>query len=321
VLTFLAAGSPVAAPVEATAQEGEGLLVLVDAWAATPRNNHVGYAFRDVGSLAGGGEVTTISHASQLVPRIYVGWRLSDSPQTQLGMTFWEYDDSMSATTGEDPGNIGPLLAAPAFQAPPALLGLVDSATAESELRATLVDAGVRWNKALGERGMLRFDAELRFFRYRRDSSIVYHKVSNVTKELFINGSFESWGIGPRVAVSYGHRFGGRVGLMAQFGVALPLGELESTTRQEFLEDGQLESATAVSTPSIRQAFLQIEAELGMDVRLVGGLSLAGGYAFQFWSGVESTQLLSDVAARSAAVPDESDVVFEGWFAGLRYAF
>ncbi|MHC4410441.1 MAG: hypothetical protein ACYS0F_15740, partial [Planctomycetota bacterium] len=274
------------------------------------------YAFTDIGSLTGGGDVTSVSHATLVAPRFYAGWRFGESGTTQLGMTFWEYDDSATGSTGTDPSNIGPLLASPAFL----VFSQVDSADAESRLRATLVDGGARWRHGLGERGSFRFDVELRFFRYERQSQVFYSRDSGQLRELFINSTSDARGVGPRLAASYRHQFG-RVGVGGQFGVAVPVGDLESEERQELLIDGSFNSAVQASEAGTRRAFLQIEGEIGVDVRLAGGWAVTFSYAFQQWSGIERRHRFIDVAAQSTTVVVERDAVFEGFLFGIRYGF
>ena len=316
-----------AAPSSATdGGETRGLRILLEAWSLTPRNADLDYAFTDVGSLSGGGELATLTHGRELTPRFYAGWRLGSSKSTQLGMTFWEYDGEASAFTGVDPSNIGPLLAAPVFVTPtpanPIALGLqVDSASAGSRVRATVVDGGARWSHALGERGRLDFDVEVRFFRYERERQVSYRRESGQVRELFINDASDTSGLGPRVGVGYTHAFGGRFAVGGQFGLALPIGEFEGTTRQEFLVDGVFIGAVRGDEPGVRQAFLQIEAEIRIEVRIWNGLSATGAYGFQQWSGVERSLRFVDAPSQATAVAIEEDALFEGALLGIRYAF
>jgi len=312
----LAVHPTLAAPASATARDGEGLIVLLEAWSMAPLNTNLDYAFTDVGSLTGGGEIATLEHDREWIPRFYAGWRLSSSKGTQLGMSFWEYDNTVSGGV-EDPGNIGPLLGSPGFfiifiGADPRM----DSATAESRLRATQVDGGARWTHRLGESGTFGFDAEVRFFRYERSSVVTY--VDSMGNLLNVVNSTDASGIGPRVGVSYHHSFGKRFVVGGQFGVAAPIGELETRTLQQFPSES---AATESVDPGTTRAFLQLDAEIRFEARLVGGLSLTASYGFQQWSGVERSQRFVDVLGLASTVPVEEDAVFEGALLGLRYDF
>ena len=301
--------------------DDRNLVIEVGAWWLAPRNADIDYAFAGVGSLASGGEVRTLGHDRVAVPVLYAGWNLSTSRPTRLGMRFWEYDDRSEAATGVEPQEIGPLLASPTLLASFNFFGFLtaDSATADSRLRATLVEGGAQWRHDLSDRGTLRFDAGVRLFRFRRAAQILYREEESQIKELFINQSTESRGIGPRAAVAYAHRFG-RAEVGALFGLALMTGELEASSREEFIVDGSLDIATAVNQPGSTQAFLQLDGELRCTIALGRGWSVAAAYAFQQWSDVERSYRF--VAAGTAtAVPIDGDAVFEGLSLAIRGEF
>jgi len=312
----LAVGPALAAPAAASARDNEGLVVLLEAWSMAPRNTNLDYAFTDVGSLTGGGVIATLEHDREWVPRFYAGWRLSSAKGTQLGMSFWEYDNTVSGGV-EDPGNVGPLLGSPGFFI--LLIGAdtrMDAAIAESRLRATQVDGGARWIHRVGDAGSFGFDTEIRFFRYERSSVVTY--VDSVGNLLNVVSATDASGVGPRVGISYHHSFGKRFAFGGQFGVAAPIGELETRTLQQFPSEN---ASTLSIDPGTTRVFLQLDAEIQFEARLVGGLSATASYGFQQWSGVERSQRFIDVLGLASTVPVEGDAIFEGFLLGLRYDF
>lgn len=315
-IAVLTAGSALAAPASASARDGEGLTVLLEEWSLAPRNTSLDYAFTDVGSLIGGGQVATLEQDREWVPRFYAGWRLASSKSTQLGMSFWEYDNTVNGFV-EDPGNVGPLLASPGFFI--LLIGAdprMDSASATSRLRAIQVDGGARWSHDVGEGGTVGFDVEVRFFRYERNTVASY--VDSLDNLLNVVDSTDASGVGPRLGVSYHHRFGKRFAVGGQLGVAAPIGELEARVLQQYPSE---DASTEYVDPGTTRAFLQIDAELCFEATLVGGLALTASYGFQQWTGIERSQQFVDVLGLASAVPVESDAVFEGFLVGLRYDF
>ncbi len=303
------------------ASDDSGLVVEAEGWWVAPRNSDLDYAFAGVGSLASGGEIQTLRQDRTAVLAVYAGWRLSSSPSTRLGMRIWEYDDSSQAATGVQPQEIGPLLASPTLLASFNFFGFLtaDSASASSRLRATLVDGGAQWRHELSHGGVLRFDAGVRLFRFERTTQVSYREEGGQLKELFINDRTDTQGIGPRAAVAYDHRFG-RVHVGALVGLALPVGELETFNRQEFLVDGALDIATEATQPGTTRAFLQFEGELRLTVALGGGWRARAAYAFQQWSGIQRSHRFLN-AGTATTVPIESDVVFEGLLLGVGYGF
>jgi len=307
-------------------EEGQGLLVLTEVWWLQPRNLDLDYALIQSGvATTIGGEVQTLSHDRRPVTRLYAGWRLESAPSVQLGATFLEYDDRSSVATGFNPRNVAPSLASPfsPFLGFPATF---DSATAESHLQLTLVDAGFRFHHGLGEHGALRVDAELRFFRYQRTTQVRYRRDDlGEIRDLFVNSTSDARGIGPRVALSYAHRFGRRFGVTASLGFAMPVGKLEARDLQEFVmvspppED--LLGSTLAEQPGTRRAFFQIDSEIALEVHLWKGWDASLSYGFQQWSDVQSNLRFVDFPAQGTAVGIREDTVFEGFLLGVRYAF
>ena len=305
----------------AAGQDDSGLVVEAEAWWLVPRNADLDYAFTGVGTLASGGEIQTLQQDRVAVPVFYVGWRLSTSPSTRLGVRIWEYDDRSQAETGVQPQEIGPLLASPTLLASFNFFGFLtaDSASASSRLRATLVDGGAEWRHNLNHGGVLRIETGVRLFQFERTTQVNYRKEDSQVKELFINARTDTRGIGPRAAVAYDHRFG-RVDIGALFGLALPVGDLEAFNRQEFIVDGALDIATEATQPETTRAFLQFDGELRFTVALGRGWSARAAYAFRYWSGIERSQRFIN-AGTASTVPIEGDVVFEGLLLGIGYAF
>ena len=305
--------------------DDQGLVLQVDYWALSPRNADTDYAFEGVGALASGGRIRSVSPDQSPAIVMRAEWRLATARPTRLGVCFWEYDDRFQSTTGEQTQDIGAILASPTLLASFNFFGFspVDSASASSRIRAVSMDAGAAWEHELGGGGVLRFEAGARLFRLERELHVVYFEDSGGEKTLFINESMDAKGIGPRAAVAYDHAFR-RIRLGGLFGMALPIGEHDAFSRQEFFLDSGAGSSLDIATewvqPETTRATLQLEAEFRFRVVIHGGWSATATYGFQHWSAVARSQRF--VAGGTAtAVPIEEDLIFEGLALGIRYEF
>jgi len=293
-----------------------GLVIGIESWWTSPQNIDVDYAFVDEGgSLSGGGEVQSLTHDRAAVPVFHVGWRLASAPGTELGARLWQYDESAASATGEFPMSIGALLASPDFK-----ISKVDSATAETDLRATLVEFGATWSHDLGGGGTLGIFAGARLFRFEESTRIAYRREFLQLEEEFIEDTTDANGIGPSAAVSYLHRFG-RYGVGASFGIALPIGEIESRTQDQLLVDGAFTNATLVDRPASSRVFTQLDLDLRFTANLGRGWVLTAAYALRHWSGVREGLRFVDDVGQSTTVPVEEDAVFEGPLLGVGYRF
>jgi hypothetical protein len=300
--------------------ESAGPVVEVDGWWAAPRNLDVDYAFVDTsGSLSGGGRVQTLGHGREPVTRLFVGWKLATPGEPVWGARLWELDAATTSSTGAFPQQVGALLASPDFA-----IGrsLVDEAAAESRLRTTVVDGGVRWHGGGGERAWLGYELGLRVFRFEENVVVTYRATSTgPVLEQFVTRSSEARGIGPRGAVSFGYRLGRRTTLGAGLGLAAPIGDLESLTTDTALIDGAFDRATVVERPEQRLAFVQLELSLQLEVRLGAGWLLLAAYDFQTWSDVRSQLRFIDDVSQNTAIFGQADAAFEGARLGARYSF
>jgi len=297
-------------------------VVRLGSWWLVPRNIDLDYAFvlpQGGTAVSGGGELQSLSHSRSTAPVIQVGWR-SGSAGREVGARFWEYEGSAGSSSGELPLGVGTLLSSPDFG-----LAVVDSANADFELRATLVDAGVTWDHDLRNGGSLGVFAGIRLFRFEEQTSVTYRRQFGVISEERIDDKTDASGIGPRVAVSYEHRWGRRLRLGVGVGVAFPVGELEGET-QDTLSEGFAEPLapqlrTVVLRPGSRQVFTHFDLALRFEAELGAGLTASVAYALQQWSGVRQTLRFIDNVGQSTAVPVEQDVIFEGPLIELRYTF
>ena len=323
LLLILASSDPLrAAPSTEPAAEDTGLVVRIESWWLVPRNIDLDYAFlldTSDPQLSGGGEVQTLTRNRSTVPVIQVGWRSAGN--SEVGARFWEYEDGSSASTGDLPLGVGTLLSSPDFG-----FSVVDSANADFQLRATLVDAGVTWNHELRNGGRLGVFAGARFFRFEEETAVTYRRQFGVLNVESIKSRTDANGIGPRVALSYEHRWGRRVGLGVQIGLALPLGEIETET-QDALFAGADEDSLMVQLrneaiqPGSRQVFTHFDLALRLDIGLGAGWTTSVSYALEQWSGVRQGLRFIDNLGQSTVVPVHQDAIFEGPLIGLEYVF
>jgi hypothetical protein len=309
-----------AEPAESSPPAGEpGAVLRIEGWSVTPRNADLDFAFVDENAnLSGGGEVQTLGHESEGVGRFYAGWRLGTPSDAEVGARFWEYDGTAFAETGELTEQVGALLATPDFA-----IGrsLVDSAEAQSRLRATSVDAVFTWNQ--GSRGAARvsWSVGLRLFRYEEAATVTYRaeRFDELLEE-FVNTSTDAQGVGPLLGVAFDHGFGRRVRLGGSLAVAVPVGDLEGLATDTALIDGEFDQASVVDRDESR-AFVHLEGRLGVDFLLGRGWTLSLAYALEQWSGTRLELRFVDEFSSNSAVSDEADALFEGGLLGLRYDF
>jgi len=320
-----------ASPAESTTVDDDGgLVVHVRSWSVAPRNADINYAFVDEsGQLAGGGLVQRLDYDRERVQVIYAGWRLPTSPTTELGMRFWEYDEDAAAFVGDlAEGSVGSLLSSPEFKVID-----VDSAGIQSRLQATLVDGGANWTHQVGETGALSFGAGLRLFRFEQAMQVAYRKHQETffgeeSTEEFINAKSKADGLGPYLSIGYRQRFGRRFEVGAGFGLAVPVGDLEFRTMDEFFSvrdtfAGRVEEfkATVADEPATRTAFLQFDLDIELGVRFGDGWRATLGYAVAYWSDMPAGLRFIDDVSENTAVPSQTEAVFEGAHIGIGYQF
>ena len=306
-----------------TAASESGILVEIEAWSSTPQAIDTDYAFiDDSSSLSGGGTVQTLDYGDEVRPRLRAGWRFAGASDPVLGMTVWEHTAQGQAATAELPGQVGPLLASPDFQSGGfGYPNFVDSATANGRLQATVADVDFSWAPVNDGSARVRVGAGVRYFRFERELNVVYRAQSGGEYVELVKAGSESRGVGPRLDVAFGYRFGGRMAFVGGLGAAMVVGEVDGTALDQLFLDDSFLVATSVERAGTSEVFPQLQAQVRLEVDLVGELAASIGYRLEYWDGVATDLRFVDVVGQNAALPVESDVVYEGWTLGLRYEF
>ena len=319
VAAVLLAGAGVPCLAQEAANEDSGAIVELEWWWLTPRNGELSYAFiDDAGNLSGGGRLISLEDERAGVPRFYAGWKTAVRGAARIGASFHEYHETSRSGTGSFPEQVGALLASPDFA-----IGrsLVDSATAESELQAIVVDATVAWSRERSH-SKLNMAAGLRLFSFEQRSVVTYdaEDFGQALREI-VNAKTEASGLGPFVGLGFEVAFNRRVSLGARLAIALPVGDARQLTTDTAFIDGVFDRATVVDDPGTRQVFTQLDLDLEVRVKLPRGWGLRGAYAFQEWFGIRSGQRFVDALSQNTTVEMQQDVVFEGLLVGANYQF
>lgn len=303
-----------------TSAGATGIVVGVDGWWVAPHNAEVDYAFVDQsGSLSGGGELTTLEHDRVGVPRLVAGWQPSRTDLPAVVGRLWEYDDEATSSTGEHASQVGALLAAPDFAIS---RSLVDSAEAASHVRASSVEVLADWRLDLAPRSRLQLGAGVCWMRFERALAVTYRALRFGTQlEERVTWSSDAQGFGPLARVRFDHRVGRRVRLGTALALAVPVGDLESASRDAAFEDGALDRATEVRRSGTRRAFVQYDLAVLAEVHLGGGWFAEAAWETAWWSSVLLEQRFVDDVSQNTTLAREADVVFEGGRVGVVYRF
>lgn len=301
-----------------------GVFLEVETWRAAVRGMGLDYASREpTGGLAAGGEVVTLDAGRSGTVGLTAGWRFATRPVLSMEIGFWDASVEGFDQTGDLPGRIGVLLAAPAVGRPPFGHPFADRGQARDTIDGRMVELLLAVDHDFSVRASAGFLAGLRGFRLERQANVVYEAtgIGGRQDAEFVNLASDARGWGPVIGARASFRFSPRFALRASARIALPIGNLDSRQTDTVFNGGSPLFSVALDHPSERRSFLQLGGHVSLSLRISSRLRAELGYRFEHWQDAAEQGRFVDDVARNAVLSSLQSATWEGSFLSVRAAF
>jgi hypothetical protein len=303
------------------AEDRRGLVAWFEAFGATVSNGPFEYATVGVPDPpgpgtggGGGGEILTLDFDPEVSPRVALGWDFGGHHGV-LALRYWSTTSSASdeVDTGVNSFGVGEILMPPTF-----FDGRADGAAASAEVKTSTLDLEYALDFGRSKRGRGYWRVGLRSFSYEQTMLVDYLLQAAPIDQATITS--EVSGVGPLVGLGGTLELHDRVSLLGDLGLAYLIGKADYSgewlvtetilydTRFELVQEGQ------------DRSMLQVEASLGVSVRLWRALEVALGYRFvDLQDAVRRANFVDDVDVNAVVLSDQN-VNFGGPFIALSWA-